>query len=111
MADENSKAAAEDAANAVGRKPESPRVRPVYFVIAVVVFGLVIGMISIGEKSDMPTGKVLEPVAPSIFPEQIAEFNTVVAECNQYIAERDNNNTIDCLRKADAIKTDLKVVS
>lgn len=87
------------------------RIKPVYFAMAILAVGLVIGVLFIGGKTDAPTGKVLEPAAPAPTPEQITQFNSIVAECNMYIAQRDNNNTIDCLRKADAVKTDLKVIS
>ena len=91
---------------AADKKPAG--IRQKHIAIMAVVLALVIGAFIFSGNTDAPTGKVLEP---ALTPEQIAEFNSIVAECNQYIAQRDNNNTIICLKKADAIKSDLAVVS
>ncbi len=118
MANETNETAKEntcDKADASDKKPEGSlikRSKAAHLTIAVIVFALIITALIFWDAPDIPTGKVLEPVAPEPpTPEQIAEFNRIVAICNQYIADRDNNNTIECLRKADAVKTDLKVVS
>lgn len=42
--------------------------------------------------------------------ERSEDFENQLALCNQYIAQRDYNNTILCLKKADTIKTDPNVV-
>lgn len=90
-------------------KPERPRIRPAHIAIAAII--LVIGALALFGKTDAPTGMVLESAAPALTAEQTAEFNNIVAECNRYIAERDNNKTLDCLKRADSIKSDLNVIS
>ncbi len=42
--------------------------------------------------------------------ERSEDFEKQLALCNQYIAQRDYNNTILCLKKADTIRTDPNVV-
>jgi len=94
---------------AENKKPERSRIRPTHIAIAAIL--IIIGALALFGKAGTPTGMVLESPAPALTPEQIAEFNNILAECNQYIAQRDNNNTIDCLKRADAIKSDLNVIS
>ena len=84
------------------------------FIIALGTIGLIFSGVS-----DSPSGMVIgniseisvpENVEPHISPEQIEAFNEQVTICNTYLAEEDNKNSIDCLLKADSIKTEIQVL-
>ena len=89
---------------------------------------LLIGIIAAGafllknydnEAESFGSGKIIEfepkdiitdTVNRSYSFERSEDFEKQLALCNQYIAQRDYNNTILCLKKADTIKTDPNVV-
>lgn len=84
------------------------------FIIALATIGLVFSGVS-DSPSGMVVGNISESHAPEnaesyISPEVIAKFNEQVAVCNKYLSEQDNNNSIDCLIKADSIKTEIQVL-
>ncbi|MCK5334118.1 MAG: hypothetical protein KAJ24_06385, partial [Candidatus Aenigmarchaeota archaeon] len=84
------------------------------FIIALGAIGLIFSGVS-----DSPSGMVVgniseisvpENAEPQISPEQITAFNEQIVICNTYLAEEDNINSIDCLLKADSIKTEIQVL-
>ncbi|MFH1127742.1 MAG: tetratricopeptide repeat protein [archaeon] len=94
-----------------------PGLRRGYIAMAVIAFGLIVaGLFLYDNGPETPRGNVIEFKPTNMTfeevysVEQIDMFNDQIAVCNQYIAVRDYNNTIECLKKADAIKTDSKTV-
>ncbi len=100
-------------------RPKNALLKQSRFIASAFVIALGLMWLVFSGVSDSPTGMVVgnisesqapENVEPYVSPEVIAKFNEQVAVCNKYLSEQDNNNSIDCLLKADSIKTEVQVL-